>query len=265
MVRVAGLENQMPALIELCQREMASSLSGEKRPFKAMVFFNSTAEVTLAREAMQSLRRELLSSINVIEIHSKLSQGQRTRAADTFRRASSALLLTTDVTARGMDFPDVTHVIQVGLPSNSDSYVHRLGRTARAGKEGEGWIFVSPIEEKEARIRLRGMRITADSSLKTAEVDMAHPADIPAEAGQIIDAVTNSFKNAFPESLENVYRAGLGVFLKWAPKERTIASLNKLSLLGWGMPRPPQISASLASKLGYGNVPGIKHRRRDAQ
>lgn len=262
LVRLGGLENQMPALVELCKREMEASMAGEKKPFKAMIFYNSTAEVSLARETLDSMRgpdgRNLMSPASIIEIHSKLSQGQRTRASESFRRATSAVLLTTDVTARGMDFPDVTHVIQVGLPQNSDSYVHRLGRTARAGKEGEGWLFISPLEEKEARSRLREMKnLKQDASLQTAHVNMAEPASMPAEIAHTINIVTEAYKGADPESLEKVYRAGLGVFLKWAAKDRTISSLNALSQLGWGMKSPPRISASLASKLGYAGVRGI--------
>jgi len=82
----------------------------------------------------------------VYEIHSKLTQNRRLAVAQDFKRARSGILVTSDVTARGMDFPGVTLVAQVGLPSSSEQYIHRLGRTARAGRSGKGVIILTPHE-----------------------------------------------------------------------------------------------------------------------
>ena len=65
---------------------------------------------------------------------------------DRFRAARSAVMMTSDVTARGVDFDDVTLVVQMGVPSNREQYIHRLGRTGRAGKTGEGVLVLSPEE-----------------------------------------------------------------------------------------------------------------------
>jgi ATP-dependent RNA helicase MSS116 len=64
-----------------------------------------------------------------IEIHSRKSQAQRTRSSDKFRKSRSAVMFSSDVSARGVDYPDVTHVLQFGLPPSTDQYIHRLGRT----------------------------------------------------------------------------------------------------------------------------------------
>ncbi|KAG8217255.1 P-loop containing nucleoside triphosphate hydrolase protein [Butyriboletus roseoflavus] len=82
----------------------------------------------------------------VYEIHSRMTQNRRLAVAQDFKRARSGILVTSDVTARGMDFPGVTLVVQVGLPSSSEQYIHRLGRTARAGRSGKGVIILSPHE-----------------------------------------------------------------------------------------------------------------------
>ena len=68
----------------------------------------------------------------VLEMHSRRSQTQRTRVADQFRDGANLIMFSSDVSARGMDYPDVTAVIQVGMPSDKAQYIHRLGRTARA-------------------------------------------------------------------------------------------------------------------------------------
>merc|ERR1712127_605149 len=85
-------------------------------------------------------------NVPVIEIHSKKSQSFRNKSSDAFRKAKRAVLFTSDVSARGVDYPDVTHVIQVGLPESRDQYIHRLGRTGRAGKKGEGIVLLAPFE-----------------------------------------------------------------------------------------------------------------------
>jgi ATP-dependent RNA helicase MSS116 len=82
----------------------------------------------------------------VLELHSRLSQGQRTRNADAFRNGSAAVLFASDVAARGIDFPDVTLVIQFGIASDASQVVHRAGRTGRGGKHGEALTLLGDDE-----------------------------------------------------------------------------------------------------------------------
>src|SRR5580700_4281273 len=109
-------------------------------------------------------------------MHGRLTQQQRSFVSSRFRSAKSAILFSSDVTARGMDFPHVTHVIQVGLPPSGEQYVHRIGRTGRGGESGEGWLLIPDFEVKEARKLLRGLPIHLDTSLATASVDMTREA-----------------------------------------------------------------------------------------
>ena len=76
-------------------------------------------------------------------IHSDKSQGQRKRALDNFRRGRTSILVATDVLARGIDVPDVDHVINFDLPDMPEDYVHRIGRTGRAGEQGFAVSFVT--------------------------------------------------------------------------------------------------------------------------
>jgi ATP-dependent RNA helicase DeaD len=69
-------------------------------------------------------------------LHGDLSQPQRNRVIEGFKKREFAILVATDVAARGIDIPDVTHVINYGLCQDQESYVHRIGRTGRAGKSG---------------------------------------------------------------------------------------------------------------------------------
>ncbi len=77
-------------------------------------------------------------------IHGNKSQGQRERALKSFRDGDINILVATDVAARGIDIPDVTHVYNYDLPAVADAYVHRIGRTARAGRKGSALAFCAP-------------------------------------------------------------------------------------------------------------------------
>ncbi len=77
-------------------------------------------------------------------LHSDRDQKERTRALESFRNGDYAILIATDIAARGLDIKDVTHVINYDLPSNFEDYVHRVGRTARAEADGEALSFVTP-------------------------------------------------------------------------------------------------------------------------
>lgn len=259
LVQVVGLENLLPTLYELAQREIKAREEG--LPFKAMAFFPSTAEVALAASVFRNLSgtdgKHPLGSTNILEIHAKLTQSQRTWAADRFKRADSAILFTSDVTARGMDFPNVTHVIQVGQPTNRDTYIHRVGRTGRAGKEGESWIILSGLELNEAKNRLRNLPIMHDDTLYAPKVDMSTSAQVPAHVASILTDLGKALKRVDEQLMGKVYLALLGIF-QYVPQKRTlIEAMNRLARYGWGLEKPPPIPAGLARKLQIPNVPGL--------
>ncbi len=82
----------------------------------------------------------------VASIHGNKSQGQRERALKAFRDGEIKVLVATDVAARGIDIPGVTHVFNYDLPEVPDAYVHRIGRTARAGRDGIAIAFCARMK-----------------------------------------------------------------------------------------------------------------------
>lgn len=262
VVTVNGFENAMPTLIEVCQRAVEASQQPGGKPFKAIVYFNATAEVALAASTLQGLRSPSgqghpFAPARIIEIHAKLTQSTRTRAAEDFRRAESGILLSSDVTARGMDFPDVTHVIQVGLPTSREQYIHRIGRTARAGKEGEGWLILNSLEAQEARSRLRDMPLKPDKTLEIPRLDLTKAADVPAKAGRILSMYQGAIKNVPIAEKAKVYMAQLGIFQYILNKQQLIDAMNNLSRFGWGLATPPRIAPGLANKLKISRCEGV--------
>jgi ATP-dependent RNA helicase RhlE len=90
----------------------------------------------------------LKSGITVAAIHGNKSQGAREKALDAFREGKVQVLIATDIAARGIDIPAITHVINYDIPMDPESYVHRIGRTARAGRQGIAISFCDPSETK---------------------------------------------------------------------------------------------------------------------
>jgi ATP-dependent RNA helicase DeaD len=82
-------------------------------------------------------------------IHGEINQAQRERVLDRFRKGHTQLLVATDVAARGLDIPDVSHIINYDLPPDAEGYVHRIGRTGRAGRGGEALTLVTPRERRQ--------------------------------------------------------------------------------------------------------------------
>ena len=84
-------------------------------------------------------------------LHGDLSQNQRERTLNKFKKRQVNILVATDVAARGIDVQNLTHVINYALPQDSKSYVHRVGRTGRAGKEGNAITFITPEEYRKLK------------------------------------------------------------------------------------------------------------------
>lgn len=254
-VYVNGLENMLPSLLELIRREEGRQDSGS--PFKAIVFFNANTEAQLSRAIFQNLRSHDARKVPIIEMHAKLTQINRTRASDMFRRAKSAVMFSSDVSARGMDFPNVTHVIQMNLPRDQETYIHRLGRTARGDKRGEGWIFMTPMEQRVARQRLKGLPLVEDSSLEVPRIDMTKDSQLPASVAQCLTETIDAARQTDLKLKAAAYTATLGTF-QWASKGPLVEMMNRRAIHGWGMTEPPSISAPLAQKLNLRGLPGLR-------
>lgn len=114
---------------------------------------------------------------NAASIHGNKSQGQRDRAINGFRDGKINILVATDVAARGIDIPGVAYVINYELPDTPDNYVHRIGRTARAGREGEAIAFCC-AEEVDLLVqieKLMKVEIPVASGTRPKAVKMEKP------------------------------------------------------------------------------------------
>jgi ATP-dependent RNA helicase DeaD len=132
-------------------------------PTSTIVFCRTRVEVDQLTEALRvrGYRPEAL--------HGGLAQPQRDRVMSRFRDGSADLLVATDVAARGLDVEHVSHVVNYDIPQTPDVYVHRIGRTGRAGREGAAITLVEPRE----RFHLRGIERVTGQSMEQARVPTA--------------------------------------------------------------------------------------------
>jgi superfamily II DNA/RNA helicase len=108
----------------------------------AIIFCNRKREVAL-------LHRSLVKhGFNAVALHGDMDQPARMAALDKFRKGEADLLIASDVAARGLDIPDVSHVLNFDVPFHADDYVHRIGRTGRAGKTGTAYTIVTSADQK---------------------------------------------------------------------------------------------------------------------
>jgi ATP-dependent RNA helicase RhlE len=129
------------------------------------------------KHGSEKLMKQLVAAgFKAASIHGNKSQNQRERALKAFRNGEIRVLVATDVAARGIDIPGVTHVYNYDLPEVPDAYVHRIGRTARAGRDGEAIAFCAPDEIRLLRDIEKQIGITLPIASGEPPADRARPA-----------------------------------------------------------------------------------------
>ncbi len=114
-----------------------------KKPESVIVFANTKAEVIALTDSL------IENGFSALDLHGDLDQIDRTQTLLQFANRSCIILVATDVAARGLDIKDVSMVINYGLPRQKEDYIHRIGRTARAGKEGEAITLFTYKEKRK--------------------------------------------------------------------------------------------------------------------
>lgn len=210
--------------------------------FKAIIFAPTAAMVDFYADILE--RFQDLPQVRTL--HSRMTQSKRSKLTDEYRQAKNGILVATDVVARGMDFPGVTNVIQVGVPSDKESYIHRLGRTARAGANGRGTFIITSHEAGFPKKVLKGI------NLEEAPADLkARPAVLAAAQEMGADKQTK------------VYQAWLGYYkdqrkhTNWSIPE-LVQQANTYALEGLGASQVPALKKQVVGKMGLKGVPGLR-------
>ncbi|KAI3719532.1 hypothetical protein L6452_20434 [Arctium lappa] len=234
---VAPLDKQFSLVYTLLKDHIA-----DDPDYKVLVFCTTAMFTKLVADLLGELK------LNVREIHSRKPQSYRTRVSDEFRRSKGLILVTSDVSARGVDYPDVTLVIQVGVPADKAQYIHRLGRTGRKGKEGQGILLLAPWEE----FFLSTIR---DLPISKAELPLVDP--------ETKKKVEKALAHVEMKNKESAYQAWLGYYNSnkkiGKDKYRLVELANEFSR-SMGLDNPPAIPKLVLGKMGLKNVPGLRSK-----
>ncbi|HAO38858.1 MAG TPA: ATP-dependent RNA helicase, partial [Gammaproteobacteria bacterium] len=180
---VGGLSQKLDALTRIL----------EVTEFDAMIIFARTKTLTVELAEKLAARGFTAEAIN-----GDIQQSQREKIINKFKKGGIDILVATDVAARGLDVPRISHVVNYDIPQDAETYVHRIGRTGRAGREGEAILFVS---NRERRMLSNIERVTRQK---------IEPLELPT-AKIINEKRVNTFKQKITQTINN---QDLGVFEK---------------------------------------------------
>ncbi|MFD1776787.1 DEAD/DEAH box helicase [Paenibacillus rhizophilus] len=146
-----NIRQQVVECTDRAKEEALKALIERDRPYLAIIFCRTKRRVSKLSEALSE------AGYDCDELHGDLSQNKRESVMKTFREAKLQLLVATDVAARGLDVEGVTHVFNYDMPLDVDSYIHRIGRTGRAGGKGLAITFASPRDRAGLEMIERGI------------------------------------------------------------------------------------------------------------
>jgi ATP-dependent RNA helicase DDX10/DBP4 len=146
---VCDLPNKLNVLYSFIKTHLQS---------KAIVFVSACKQVRFIFETFCKLQ----PGVPLMQLHGRQKQFKRLEVYEKFTQSNNAFLFCTDIAARGLDFPAVDWVIQLDCPENAETYVHRVGRTARYNSSGNALMFLCPSEEKGMLAQLEKVKITVD-------------------------------------------------------------------------------------------------------
>ncbi len=247
---ISSMSQYVPSIIRVVKEAAVDNGGGNK----VVVFFPTARMVSFFADLFNEVVR-----LPVMELHSKKSQGYRNRVSAQFREAESGILFTSDVSARGVDYPGVSHVVQLGMPSSREQYIHRLGRTGRGGASGKGWLLLGPFES------LFLEELTKISIPKNPELIDVLNKDTLDETDDIMQSLMERVQNGdqvLNKSGEGAYQAFLGYYLgqmkrmRMKRKERLVEIANEFSA-SMGFRNPPALGPNMVKKMGLAGIDGI--------
>jgi ATP-dependent RNA helicase DDX41 len=155
----------------------------------------------------------LLKGVEAVSIHGGKEQEDRNEAIRTFKDCTKDVLVATDVAAKGLDFPDIQHVINYDMPTEIENYVHRIGRTGRCGKTGVATTFINKLVEETTLLDLKHLLIEAKQRVPPVLLALDDPVEkAKAEMIALLGDETSA------NSLQCPYCGGLGHTISLCPK-----------------------------------------------
>ncbi|KXN82962.1 DEAD-box ATP-dependent RNA helicase 26 [Leucoagaricus sp. SymC.cos] len=284
-------DNHFSYILRLLAHDQLANLGKSK----TIIFLPTTKMTQLVAELLREVKRDTLpagSNTTIYELHSKRRMEARMNTSKAFRNDTSgaSVLVTSDVSARGVDYPGVTRVVQIGVPSSGEQYIHRVGRTGRAGTEGRGDLILLPWERKFVSQELNGVPLkpltVADHNTELLELAKSYDQDPKAFWGGEIPVIKSSnsylrgrtlFRTTSltpmlediprrvsecvsqinEEAVSETFVSLLGYYVAQVQslrlaKTQVLESLQDWAVQACGLPRPPTVSRTFLAKIGFG-------------
>lgn len=172
----------------------------EAEPFDGMIVFVRTRNITLELAEKLEARGYACAALN-----GDIAQKQREQTVERFKSGRLDILVATDVAARGLDVDRVSHVINYDIPYDAEAYIHRIGRTGRAGRKGEAILFVAPREKRLLRIIEQATRQKIDM-MQLPSTELINDKRIDRFAQRISDTLANEELEFYQQLLEKFQR-----------------------------------------------------------
>jgi ATP-dependent RNA helicase DeaD len=172
----------------------------EAEPFNAMLVFVRTKIATIELSEKLEARGYASAPLN-----GDIQQRQRERTIDHLKKGKLDILVATDVAARGLDVERISHVVNYDIPTDTEAYVHRIGRTGRAGREGDAILFVAPREKRLLHAIEKATRKKIDI-MDMPSTDLINNKRIEKFKQRISDTLENEDLGLFSEMIENYQR-----------------------------------------------------------
>ncbi|KIW00409.1 uncharacterized protein PV09_08116 [Verruconis gallopava] len=236
LLTIRTMNDVAPTLVSVVASELSNA-----QEFKAIIF---TPTAVLSDFYSHILEHKYGATIPILTMHSRMSQPKRTAATNIFRNSKHAICIATDVIARGMDFPLVTHVIQAGLPMSRESYIHRLGRTARADADGVGILILAEAEKSFLR------------DIKDVNFSEYNAQVAPSAIQDALDTLDEEKKAKIYQGWLGYYKA-MKKYTRWS-NEDLVAEANRYALDGLDCPEIPELETAIVNKMGLRGTKGLR-------
>jgi len=162
---------RIPTSDPKAKRAALRALVGREDVRNGIVFCNRKSEVDVVAKSLKQ------HGFDAAPIHGDLDQSLRTKTLADFRSGALKILVASDVAARGLDIPDVSHVFNYDVSHHADDYVHRIGRTGRAGKLGQAFMLVTPADDKGLDKVLKLIKMAPEELV--LDIDWSNPNGAP--------------------------------------------------------------------------------------
>jgi ATP-dependent RNA helicase MSS116 len=252
---VVPLHHHILAMHEIIQSHIRKCTSNGQK-YKCIAFFTTARIAGFMSELFLARWPEHYSPKNLWEIHSRKSQSHRINVAKQFTAGDNCILFSSDVSARGVDYPNVSFVLQVGAPSEKAQYIHRLGRTARAGQAGEGVLMLCDFE----RVFMKEVEDLEISPLTTPAILQEQVQQEQQCLRQLLES-----NERLKASGASAYQAFLGYYnsnmrrLKLQSKQELVLIANEYAtMIGFPEGQPPALLAKTVGKMQLKDVAGIR-------